>query len=140
MPTDVQTRVRYAETDKMGVVYHSNYIIYFELGRTEAMRRIGITYSELEKRGYGLAVIETGARYRSAARYDDLLTIRTWLREVRKTRLRFEYEILLEGKTVVTGFTVLAFLDLNSGMKPTRCPPDVEELALKGLEPDRIPN
>ena len=90
--------------------------------------------------GYGLAVIATGARYRSAARYDDLLTIRTWLREVRKTRLRLEYEILLEGKTVVNGFTVLAFLDLNSGMKPTRCPPDVEELALKGLEPNRIPN
>ena len=101
MPTDVQTRVRYAETDQMGVVYHSNYIIYFELGRTEAMRRIGITYSELEKRGYGLAVIETGARYRSAARYDDLLTIRTWLRELRTTRLLGVLLVVLGLATVV---------------------------------------
>ncbi len=66
MPYDAQVRVRYAETDQMGVVYHSNYIIYFEIGRTEAMRRIGITYAELEKRGYALAVVETGCRYQRA--------------------------------------------------------------------------
>ena len=135
MPHDTTVRVRYAETDQMGVVYHSNYIIYFEIGRTEAMRAAGIAYAELEQRGYVLAVIETGARHRGSARYDDELQARTWLREVTKTRLRFEYAVLRGAETLTTGFTVLAFLDRNNGMKPVRCPPDVEVLAQKALEP-----
>jgi acyl-CoA thioester hydrolase len=135
MPTDIQIRVRYAETDQMGVVYHSNYIIYFEIGRTEAMRQAGITYAELEKRGYALAVIETLCRHKGSAKYDDELTVRTWLREVSKTRMRFEYEVRRHDALLATGHTVLAFLGLNQGMKPVRCPPEVEELARKALEP-----
>lgn len=134
MPTDTQIRVRYAETDQMGVVYHSNYIIYFEIGRTEAMRQAGITYAELEKRGYALAVIESQCRHKGSAVYDDLLTVRTWLRDVSKTRLRFEYAVLRDEKLLATGYTVLAFLGLNEGMRPIRCPADVEVLAQKALE------
>ncbi len=135
MPYDTHVRVRYAETDQMGVVYHSNYIIYFEIGRTEAMRQIGITYAELERRGFALAVIESYARHTGSARYDELLTVRTWLREVTKTRLRFEYEVSREESVLATGHTVLAFLDLNNNMRPVRCPPDVQQLADRALEP-----
>jgi acyl-CoA thioester hydrolase len=135
MPFDTSVRVRYAETDQMGVVYHSNYLVYFEIGRTEAMRRIGISYAELEQRGYVLAVTETGCKHRASARYDDVLTVRTWLREVTKTRLRFEYEVLRDDRVLTTGFTVLAFLDRAKDMRPMRCPDDVEELALPAVEP-----
>lgn len=135
MPYDTQLRVRYAETDQMGVVYHSNYIIYFEIGRTEAMRQIGIAYRDLEERGYVLAVIETSARHRAPARYDDLLTVRTWLREVTKTRLHFEYAVMRDGATLTTGHTVLAFLSKANGMKPIRSPEDAHEVAQRAVEP-----
>lgn len=134
MPYDITVRVRYAETDQMGVVYHSNYIVYFEIGRTEAMRQIGITYADLEARGYVLAVIETHANHKSSARYDDVLTVRTWLREVSKTRLRFEYQVLKDEQVLTTGHTVLAFLSRDNGMRPVRCPEDVEVLARKAIE------
>jgi acyl-CoA thioester hydrolase len=135
MPFDTKLRVRYAETDQMGVVYHSNYLVFFEIGRTEAMRRLGISYAELEKRGYVLAVTETGCKHRASARYDDELVVRTWLREVTKTRLRFEYEVLKEDRVLTTGFTVLAFLDRANDMRPIRCPEDVEKLAKPAVEP-----
>ncbi len=135
MPFDTQVRVRYAETDQMGVVYHSNYLVYFEIGRTEAMRRIGITYADLEKRGYVLAVVETGCRHHATATYDDELTVRTWLRDVTKTRLRFEYAVLKDDRVLTTGFTVLAFLGRANGMRPVRCPEDVEKLAKPSVEP-----
>lgn len=134
MPYDITVRVRYAETDQMGVVYHSNYIVYFEIGRTEAMRQIGITYADLEARGYVLAVIETHANHKASARYDDLLTVRTWLREVSKTRLRFEYQVLKDAQVLTTGHTVLAFLSRDNGMRPVRCPEDVEALARRAIE------
>ncbi|MCC7510463.1 MAG: acyl-CoA thioesterase [Planctomycetes bacterium] len=135
MPFDTQVRVRYAETDQMGVVYHSNYIIYFEIGRTEAMRQIGITYADLEQRGYVLAVIETHANHKASAKYDDLLTVRTWLREATKTRLRFEYAVLNGDSVLTTGHTVLAFLGKQNGMRPVRCPEDVQVVAHKAIEP-----
>lgn len=134
MPYDVTVRVRYAETDQMGVVYHSNYIIYFEIGRTEAMRQIGIAYADLEARGYVLAVIETHANHKASARYDDELTVRTWLREISKTRLRFEYHVLKGEQVLTTGHTVLAFLSRDNGMRPVRCPEDVEARAIKAVE------
>lgn len=135
MPFETTCRVRYAETDQMGVVYHSNYIIYFEIGRTEAMRSLGSAYVELERRGLVLAITEVGAKYHAPARYDDVLTIRTWLRELSKARLRFEYEISRDGARLCTGFTVLAFLDRRAGMKPVRCPDDVEQMMLPTVEP-----
>jgi acyl-CoA thioester hydrolase len=135
MPYDTTLRVRYAETDQMGVVYHSNYLIFFEIGRTEAMRAIGIAYSELEERGYVLAVTESTCRHHGSALYDDVLTVRTRLAAVSKTRLRFEYEVLRGNSVLASGHTVLAFLSRSDNMRPVRCPQDVQDKALAAVEP-----
>ncbi len=120
-----QVRVRYEETDQMGVVYHANYLRYFEIGRTEALRDRGMTYAEMERGGLLLAVVEAACTFHSAAYYDNLLTIHTTLTEVRKVRLRFDYEILAEGggPPLVTGHTTLACLDTDR--KPAKLPPAV---------------
>lgn len=134
MPHDVTIRVRYAETDQMGVVYHSNYLVYFEIGRTETMRHLGISYADLEARGYVLAVIESHMRHMGSAKYDDELVVRTWLREVTKTRLRFEYHVLRGESLLTSGHTVLAFLSRVDGMRPVRSPEDAHALALRAVE------
>ncbi|MCA8919063.1 MAG: acyl-CoA thioesterase [Planctomycetes bacterium] len=135
MPYDINVRVRYAETDQMGVVYHSNYLVYFEIGRTEMMRNSGISYAELEERGYVLAVLESSMKHVGSAKYDDLLTVRTWLRNVTKTRLHFEYAVLREDKLLTSGHTVLAFLSRADGMRPVRAPEDAFERATLACEP-----
>ncbi|MBX3473427.1 MAG: acyl-CoA thioesterase [Planctomycetes bacterium] len=134
MAHDAHIRVRYAETDQMGVVYHSNYLVYFEIGRTEAMRAIGISYAGLEQRGFVLAVIESSMRHMGSAKYDDELTVRTWLREVTKTRLRFEYHVLRGDTLLTSGHTVLAFLSRTDGMRPVRCPQDAFDAATRAIE------
>jgi len=105
---ETRVRVRYGECDRMGVVYHAHYIVYFELGRTEYLRALGETYRRVEDEGTLLVVVETGARYHRPARYDDLLTVRTRLSELGGVRLRFEYEVTRDGEILATGFTVLA--------------------------------
>ena len=88
-------RVRYVETDQMGVVYHSNYIIWFEVGRVEMLRQLGFTYSEMEKQdGTHLAVVDLRCRFKTPARYDDLISIRTRLMNVRESLVHFGYELL----------------------------------------------
>ena len=96
---ETQLRVRYAETDQMGVVYHSNYIIWFEVGRVEMLREMGFTYREMEQQdGTNLAVAEVRCRFKAPARYDDLILIRTRLVNVRDSLLHFNYEILRDGE------------------------------------------
>jgi acyl-CoA thioester hydrolase len=106
---ETELRVRYAETDQMGVVYHSNYIVWFEVGRVEMLRALGFNYREMEKLdGTHIAVVEARCRFKSPALYDDLITIRTRLLNVRDSLLHFGYEIvrssdrtlLAEGETV----------------------------------------
>jgi acyl-CoA thioester hydrolase len=106
---ETSLRVRYAETDQMGVVYHSNYIIWFEVGRVEMFRQLGLTYSEMEQRdGLHVVVVEARCRFKAPARYDELITVRTRLLNVRDSLLHFGYEIvrasgetlLAEGETV----------------------------------------
>jgi acyl-CoA thioester hydrolase len=95
--TDCETRVRvrYAETDQMGVVYHSNYLIWFEVGRVEFIRQLGLDYKRMEvEEGCGIAVVEATARYRAPARYDDELIVRTSLLAARGAVIRFGYKIL----------------------------------------------
>jgi len=87
------TRVRYAETDQMGVVYHANYVVYFEIGRTDFMRQRGILYSEMEREGVVLAVVDVSARFIKPARYDDLLLIDTRLTRATNVRVQFDYHI-----------------------------------------------
>jgi acyl-CoA thioester hydrolase len=96
-PTVLETRlrVRYAETDQMNVVYHSNYVIWFEVGRVEFMRQLGITYRDLEQRDQlHLPVVEVRCRYKAPARYDDEITIRTHIARLRSSLIQFQYQVL----------------------------------------------
>jgi len=123
-----RVRVRYAETDQMGVVYYSNYLIWFEIGRTEWLRDTGWTYREMEADGLSLPVTEAHCEYRLGARYDDELEIRTTARRVSPVRMAFDYEIerCRDRALIATGRTVHATLD-RAG-KPVRIPARVKEL------------
>ncbi len=91
---DVDIRVRYAETDQMGVAYYSNYLVWFEVGRAELCRRKGFSYAKLEERGYKLVVTDVHCHYRSSARYDESITVRTWLKGLNKRMITFGYQVL----------------------------------------------
>lgn len=106
-----QINVRYAETDMMGVVYHGNYLPWFEVGRTQLLRECGVVYRDLETQGYRLPVIEVGCRYLRPARYDDVITIVTTLRERPLVRIRLDYEVKRGDELLVTGFTVHTFIN-----------------------------
>jgi acyl-CoA thioester hydrolase len=123
-----RVRVRYAETDQMGVVYHANYLVWFEIGRTDLLRTLGWTYREMEAAGFSLPVIEVACRYRRPARYDDELTIRTRGTLLSPVRLAFEYEIRRgeEDDPLVTGRTLHAAL--NPQGRPCRLPERVKVL------------
>ena len=96
-----RVRVRYAETDQMRVVYHANYLVWFEIGRVELMRQLGLEYSEMEAEGCGIAVVEGRVRYKLPARYDDELVIETRLANVRGPIIRFAYRIMREPNQVL---------------------------------------
>jgi acyl-CoA thioester hydrolase len=98
-------RVPYAHTDQMGVVYYAHYLVYFEMARAEMLREAGTPYGELEKKGVGLPVVESHCEYRSPARFDDLLTIRTRCTAIRGVRLRIEYDVEREGTILAQGYT-----------------------------------
>ena len=121
-------RVRYAETDQMGVVYYANYLVWFEIGRTEWLRETGWTYRAMEADGLALPVIEAHCEYRQGARYDDELEIRTTARQVSAVRLAFDYEIVRRGDAAVlaAGHTIHATID-RAG-RPVRIPARVKEL------------
>ena len=115
-------RVRYAETDQMGVVYHANYLVWCDIGRTEYLKALGANYAELERSGTMLAVSEASVRYHASARYDDPIRIETTLREVRSRALSFDYVITNAdtGARLATASTALVSLD-RSG-RPTKIP------------------
>jgi len=108
--------VRYAETDMMGVVYHANYLPWFEIGRTALLKEIGISYRDLEAAGFRLPVLEVAARYLRPARYDDAIEVITVLRERPLVRVRLEYEVRRGEELLATGSTVHAFIDLQGGV------------------------
>jgi acyl-CoA thioester hydrolase len=104
-----EVRVRYAETDQMGVVYHANYLAWCEIGRTDLIRSLGgITYADLEREGTALAVVEAHLRYMKPAHYDDVIRITTRVTEVRSRVVRFDYDIaIVDGDPIATGYTTL---------------------------------
>lgn len=109
---DIQIRVRYYETDCMGIVHHSNYIRYYEVARTEMLREFGTTYQQMEQAGIMLPVLDVRSSYGSPAYDDDLLTIRVTLAEMPKVKMRFDYEIFREcGDRINTGSVTLAFMN-----------------------------
>jgi acyl-CoA thioester hydrolase len=115
-------RVRYAETDRMGVVYYANYLVWFEVGRTEWLRESGWTYREMEQDGFALPVIGVECEYRQPARYDDEIEVRTRASLLSPVRVRFDYEVVKTGtgQLAALGHTVHAAVDPNG--RPCRLP------------------
>ena len=127
-PQTITVRVRYAETDQMGVVYHANYFAWFEIGRCELLRTIGQSYRELESTGISLPVIEAHCEYKSPARYDDELQVKTWRTLLSPARVEFRYEIWrpADGAVNAIGRTVHAAVNVNA--LPCRLPAHILEL------------
>ncbi|HEY1303682.1 MAG TPA: thioesterase family protein [Vicinamibacterales bacterium] len=123
-----RVRVRYADIDRMGIAYHANYLVWFEVGRTEWLRESGWTYREMEAGGVSLPVIEAHCEYRQPARYDDEIEICTAATVLSHVRIRFDYEarIATDSTLAATGHTVHASLGANG--RPRRLPPRVLEL------------
>ena len=112
-------RVRYAETDQMGVVYHGNYAQYFEMGRVEWLRNMGVSYKWMEENGIMLPVVSLTINYKKPARYDDLLTVKTVFKRQTSVEIEFDYEIYNEKQELLTtGYSMLVFVDMKTG-KPT---------------------
>ena len=118
----VDIRVRYNETDRMGIVHHSNYVYYYEMARTEFMRRLGVSYREMEERGVYLVVREVYTKYLAPAYYDEILHVTVRLESLPMVKVTFHYEIRNDkGELLNTGSTVLASVDAKT-RRPVRCP------------------
>jgi len=118
---ETRVRVRYAETDQMGVVYYANYLVWMEVGRVELCRACGFNYRDLEEReGILLAVAEANCRYAAPARYDDEVTIKAWVEEPHSKMMTFRYEMNVGDRRIATGFTRHVFL--NRELRPARLP------------------
>ena len=126
-PHELELRVRYSETDQMGVVHHSSYLIYLEEGRTALMRELGFPYDEVERRGFGMAVRQVELRFRVAARYGDRVIVRTRVERFRGASIRYATEIVRAGdqELLVTGSAEVACLDLAGGFRPAALPADI---------------
>lgn len=123
---DYEMRVIYGDTDKMGISYYGNYFRWFEAARTEYFRALELPYTECEKKGIFLPVVEANAKYHAPSSYDDLLIVRTSVSEVSRTSIRFQYQVFEKNsmKLLVTGFTVHVSVDAK--MKPSRLPEEVK--------------
>jgi len=127
VPTTTELRVRYSETDKMGVVYYANYLVWCEVSRTESIRQQGDSYREWEEQGFALAVSDARIRYHRSARYDDLVRIDTYLTEVQSRSVTYEYRMTLaaSGELLVTAATSLIAIAPNG--RPIRLPAAIRE-------------
>lgn len=128
--SETKFRVRYSETDQMGIVYYGNYPQYYEVGRVEAMRELGMTYKQMEEKGVFMPIASMNLKYIKPALYDDLLTVRTIIKEVPVSRMHFLYEIYNEQRQLLnTGETILAFMN-----KLTKRPCPAPDWFLKALK------
>ena len=121
MINETKLRVRYAETDQMGVVSHSNFFIWFEVGRVELLRQLGFTYKEMERQDQCfIAVVDARCRFKAPARYDDEITVRTYLKNVRESLIHFAYEAVREsdGTLLAEGETTHIVTDANLNKRP----------------------
>ena len=115
---EVEIRVRYAETDPMGYLHHSNYFTYFEIGRTELLRQQGLSYRDIESRGQFIVVVKIQCKFSRPARYDDLLTLRTRLTRVTRARIEHHYEIFCDDIQLAESDSTLACVDQNVEIQP----------------------
>ena len=131
---EISFRVRYSETDQMGVVYHGNHAQYFEMGRVEWLRQLGTSYKAMEENGIMLPVISLHVDYKKPAVYDDLITVRTILKKMPSVRIEFDFEIRNEaGEILVLANTVLVFMDMEK-KRPVKCPDYLlEKIAAQGI-------
>jgi acyl-CoA thioester hydrolase len=132
---EITIRVRYAETDRMGLLHHANYLVYFEQGRTELLRALGFTYRDLEDQGYLLVLTKVEVRYRRPARYDDLLTLRTTVVRTTAVRIDHRYEVLCDGQVIAEGTSTLACVDRTG--RPQLLPDFLRNTHPTPLQPDR---
>ena len=126
--SETQVRVRYAETDQMGVVYHSNYFLYFEVARAESIRQLGFTYADMEKMGIIMPVVDVHVKYLRPALYDDLLSIKTYLKEMPlHHKIEFHHEVFNEKQELLcVGKIILYFME-KEGMKKTAMPEQLKK-------------
>lgn len=133
----IQVRVRYSETDQMGVVYHGNYIPYFEIGRVEWLRSMGISYRSMEESGIALPIVSLTLNYKKPARYDDLLNIKTTFKSQSSVKIEFDCEITNEkGELLTTAYFLLVFVDIKTG-RPIQPPKYINELLERIKENDK---
>jgi len=129
----IEVRVRYSETDQMGVVYHGNYIPYFEIGRVEWLRNKGVSYKTMEENGIALPIVSMTLNYKKPARYDELLTVKTKFKSQTSVKIEFDCEIWNEqNELLTTAYFILVFVDVKIG-KPI-APPEYIKTLLKELE------
>lgn len=114
---EIQIRVRYAETDRMGLLHHANYLVYFEQGRTELLRTRGVSYRDLEDQGIFLVIAKVEIKYKNPAHYDDLLTIRTTVTRTTPVRLEHRYEVFRDGSLICEGATTLACVNAEGKLQ-----------------------
>ena len=127
---EFKVRVRYSETDQMGVVYHGNYAQYFEMGRVEWLRNLGISYKWMEESGIMLPVVSLNINYKKPARYDDLLTVKTIFKSQTSVKIEFDYEIYNEKNELLTiASSILVFVDMKTA-RPTLPPDYIKEKLL----------
>ena len=119
---ETKIRIRYGETDQMGVVYHGNYSNFLEIGRIEWLRSLGVSYKQMELDGIMLPVISLSLKYKKSACYDDIISVKTILKKMPTATIEFDYEITNEeGEILTLGNTILAFINMKTN-RPTRCP------------------
>ena len=138
MITAIEHRVNYSETDQMGLVYHANYVIWLDMARTEHLRGTGVTYKEMEAQGLYLAVTDLQLRYRRAARYDDLVRVRCWVREVASRQVTFGYAVERAGSGELLATAQTSLMALDRGHSPTRIPEHVRDLLAPTSDPVRL--
>ena len=115
---DIAIRVRYAETDRMGLLHHANYLVYFEQGRVELLRTMGFSYRDIEDQGFYLVLTKIQVRYKSPAYYDDLLTLRTTVTRTTLVKIEHKYEILRDGIVLAEGESTLGCVDRHGKVQP----------------------
>lgn len=129
-------RVNYSETDQMGVVYHARYLVWLDIARCEHIRRTGVTYADLERLGLRLAVGDLRIRYRQAARYDDVLRVRCWIRECVPRRVIFGYAVDCPERASLVATAETSMMVLGADFSWARLPPEV--MGMLPLAPDPL--
>lgn len=123
---ETQIRVRYQETDNMGVVYYANYFIWLEVARTEYLRSAGVSYRHLEERGMYLMVASASCQYKAPARYDDVVRMQTWIPKIKNSSLDFAHKLYIGDRLIATAESVHVFT--NKIGKPIRIPKEIQEI------------